>query len=153
VSQGIANPAKLAIFGWSYGGYAALQSAVVDPDLFKAIVAVAPATDLAKLKEESLYWSNYRTVQKIVGSGPHTEEGSPARHADRFRAPVLLFHGDLDNNVSVHQSRLMADKLESAGKSVELNIFKGLDHHLEDSVARAEMLSKSEAFLRKALGM
>ncbi|HYJ83231.1 MAG TPA: alpha/beta fold hydrolase, partial [Allosphingosinicella sp.] len=51
VSQGIADPAKLGIFGWSYGGYAALQSNVLDPALFKAVVAVAPVTDLAQLKE------------------------------------------------------------------------------------------------------
>jgi dipeptidyl aminopeptidase/acylaminoacyl peptidase len=153
VSQGIANPSKLAIFGWSYGGYAALQSAVLDPGLFKAVVAVAPVTDLSKLKEESLNWSNYQLVQKIVGSGPHISEGSPARHADRFVAPVLLFHGDLDNNVSVQQSRLMDNRLEAAGKTSDLIIFKGLDHYLEDSSARTEMLSKSDAFLRKAMGM
>ena len=153
VSQGIANPSKLAIFGWSYGGYAALQSAVLDPDLFKAIVAVAPVTDLAKLKEDSLDWSNYRLVQQYVGSGPHIMEGSPARHADRYNAPVLLFHGDLDNNVSVQHSRLMDNKLAAAGKTSDLIIFKGLDHYLEDSSTRAEMLTKSDAFLRKAMGM
>ena len=38
---------KLAIVGWSYGGYAALQSGGVDPDLYKAVVAIAPVTDLA----------------------------------------------------------------------------------------------------------
>jgi dipeptidyl aminopeptidase/acylaminoacyl peptidase len=153
VSQGIADPARLAILGWSYGGYAALQSAVLDPALFKAVVAVAPVTDLAKLKEERLDWSSYRSVQKFVGSGPHIEEGSPARHADRFRAPVMLFHGDLDNNVSVQQSKLMDDRLHSAGKSSDLIIFKGLDHYLEDSSARAEMLSKADAFLRRSMGM
>src|SRR3546814_3214520 len=41
-SQGIADPDRLATLGWSYGGYAALQSSVVAPDLFKAVVALAP---------------------------------------------------------------------------------------------------------------
>jgi acetyl esterase/lipase len=153
VSEGIADPAKLAIVGWSYGGYAALQSAVVDPDLFKAIVAIAPVTDLGKLKDESLGNTSYRVVKDFIGSGPHIAEGSPARHADAFKAPVALFHGDLDLNVLVYQSRNMAEELKEAGKEVELTIYPKLDHQLEDSAARADMLGKSDAFLRKALGL
>lgn len=153
VAEGIADPAKLAIVGWSYGGYAALQSAVLDPELFKAIVAIAPVTDLAKLKEESRGYSNYRVVGDFIGSGPHIVDGSPARNADKFKAPVALFHGDLDMNVGIFQSRFMADQLKGAGKSVDLNIYPKLDHGLEDSAARADMLAKSDAFLRKALGL
>ena len=153
VSQGIADPAKLAIVGWSYGGYAALQSAVLDPDLFKAIVAIAPVTDLGKLKDEYRGYTNYRVVGDFIGSGPHISDGSPARNADKFKAPVSLFHGDLDLNVGVFQSRFMADQLKGAGKSVDLNIYPKLDHGLEDSAARADMLAKSDAFLRKALGL
>lgn len=52
VSQGIADPNKLAIVGWSYGGYAALQAAVAEPGLFKAVAAIAPVTDLNMLKQE-----------------------------------------------------------------------------------------------------
>lgn len=153
VAEGIADPGKLAIVGWSYGGYAALQSGVVAPDLFKAIVAIAPVTDLASLKTDSLNDWNYRAVQAFVGSGPHISAGSPAQHADAFRAPVLMFHGDLDQNVAIHQSRLMEDKLKSASKRTELVVFPGLDHYLADSVAREQMLSRSDAFLRSAMGM
>jgi dipeptidyl aminopeptidase/acylaminoacyl peptidase len=153
VSQGIADPSKLAIVGWSYGGYAALQSAVVDPDLFKAIVAIAPVTDMAKLKEENQGFTNSRVINDFVGSGPHIAEGSPARFAKKFKAPVALFHGDLDLNVAVFQSKNMADALKSAGKPVELTLYPKLDHQLEDSAVRADMLSKSDAFLRKALGL
>lgn len=153
VKQGIAAPTKLAIFGWSYGGYAALQSAVADPDLFKAIVAVAPVTDLEALKAETLNYANHDLTSAFIGSGPHVREGSPAQNANRFKAPVLMFHANRDLNVDVAQSRLMADKLRGAGKSVEYVEYKDLDHQLEDDGARAEMLDKSDAFLRKALGL
>lgn len=153
VSEGIADPAKLAIVGWSYGGYAALQSAVVDPDLFKAVIAVAPVTDLGKLKDESLGYTNSHVVRDFIGSGPHIVEGSPARNAERIKAPVIFFHGDLDLNVGVFQSRYMEDQLKAAGKSVEMTIYPKLDHSLVDSAARADMLAKSDAFLRKTLGL
>ena len=153
VTEGIADPAKLAIVGWSYGGYAALQSPMLDADLFKAIVAIAPVTDLAKLKEESRGYTNYRVVGDFIGTGPHIVDGSPARNADKFKAPVALFHGDLDLNVGIFQSRFMADQLKNAGKPVELTVYPKLDHGLQDSAARADMLAKSDAFLRKALGL
>jgi dipeptidyl aminopeptidase/acylaminoacyl peptidase len=60
IAEGIADPAKLGVFGWSYGGYAALQSVALDADLFKAVVAVAPVTDLSTLSEEWRYFSNFR---------------------------------------------------------------------------------------------
>ena len=153
VRQGIAAPAKLAIVGWSYGGYAALQSAVVDPGLFKAVVAIAPVTDLAALKLESRWWSNYDLVRDFIGSGPHIREGSPAQNAARIKSPVLLFHGTMDRNVGVGQSRLMASRLTDAGTPPQLTLFEGRDHYLEDSAVRTRLLSESDAFLRKSLGM
>jgi dipeptidyl aminopeptidase/acylaminoacyl peptidase len=54
VNQGIADSSKLAIVGWSYGGYAALQSASLEPDRYKAVVAIAPVTDLSMLKRDRI---------------------------------------------------------------------------------------------------
>ena len=147
-----ADPAKLCIVGWSYGGYAALQSAVVEPGLFKAVVAIAPVTDLNELKEEHRDWSDFHIINEIVGEGPQIREASPARHADKIKAPVMLFHGSLDSNVRIAESRLMAERLESAGVKHELVTWDDLDHYLEDSNARTEMLRKSDAFLRQAIG-
>jgi dipeptidyl aminopeptidase/acylaminoacyl peptidase len=153
VGQGIADPSKLAILGWSYGGYAALQANVLDPDLFHAVVAIAPVTDLALFKQGWMGWSNYRIMSDMIGSGPHLTEGSPAQNAARFKAPVLLFHGDRDFNVSIRQSRAMADRLKDAGKRSELVVYDDLDHYLEDGSARADMLRRSDAFLRASLGI
>jgi acetyl esterase/lipase len=152
VSQGIADSKRLAIVGWSYGGYAALQSAVTEPSLYRAVVAVAPVTDLGKLKRDSDHYTNSKIVADIVGSGPHIEEGSPLRHADAIGAPVLLVHGDMDSNVFVDHSRDMADALRRAGKSVDYLEFKGLNHQLSDSASRTEMLTRIGSLLDRTIG-
>ena len=153
VAQGIASPDKLAIVGWSYGGYAALQSAVTDASVFKAVVAVAPVTDLIDFKQQFRYWSNYYLLQDYLGEGPQAVEGSPARNAQKIKVPVLLFHGTDDINVSYVQSQLMDKSLAAAGARHELVTFDHLDHYLDDSAARTQLLRRSEAFLRQALGL
>ncbi|WP_296613935.1 S9 family peptidase [Sphingomonas sp.] len=153
VKSGVADPKKLAIVGWSYGGYAALQSSVLDPDLFKAIVAIAPVTDLDTLRNEARNFTNFPQVDALIGHGPWVAEGSPARNPAKIKAPVLLFHGDIDTNVRIGESRLMADRLKDADRKVELVEFKGLDHQLDDDTARATLLSKADAFLRSSMGM
>jgi acetyl esterase/lipase len=153
VSTGLADPGKLATVGWSSGGYAALQSAVVDPDLFKAVVAVAPVTDLGQLKEGHRMFPDFSTITSFVGSGGSAREGSPVEHAATFKAPVLLFHGGMDMISHIEDSRSLDSKLKSAGKAHELVVWEELDHQLEDADARAEILRKSDAFLRKAIGM
>jgi dipeptidyl aminopeptidase/acylaminoacyl peptidase len=151
-SQGIADPNRLAIVGWSYGGYAALQSAAVEPALYKAAVAIAPVTDLAMLKSEAEEFTNYELVKDFVGSGPHVIEGSPLRHASEIKVPVLLFHGDLDTNVGFAESSKMADALQGSGGRVQFVPFKGLDHQLDDSNARTQMLTRIGEFLDSAIG-
>lgn len=153
IKEGIAAPGKLGIVGWSYGGYAALQSSVLDPDLYKAIVAIAPVTDLEKTRQESIDYSDFRLVDKFIGTGPHVREGSPAQNVQAIKAPVLMFHGTEDTNVGIAQSRLMDERLRGAGKRVTLVEFPGLAHSLEDPSARTRLLSESDAFLREAFGM
>ena len=124
---------------------------LVDAD--EAIVAIAPVTDLTALKEERRYWSDAALVSDFVGSGPHMHDGSPIEHAKAFRAPVLLFHGTSDRNVSVEESKSMAAALRAATVPCDLVVYPDRDHYLEDSEVRADMLRKSDAFLRHAFGM
>lgn len=148
VAQGIADPKKLAIVGWSYGGYAALQSVVAEPSLYRASVAIAPVTDLSLLKQDASHFTNSKLVKEFVGSGDHISAGSPLRNADKIKVPVLLVHGDLDANVTIAHSEKMASALPQA----EFVRFKGLDHYLADSNARAEMLTKMGQLLDRTIG-
>ncbi len=133
-------------------GYAALQSAATEPSLYKAVIAIAPVTDLALIKQESRLYVDADLVAKLVGSGPHIAEGSPLRHAAAISAPVLLAHGDIDGNVRIAQSKRMHDALRGAGKQSELLAFDGLDHQLEDSDARTQMLTKIGQLLERTIG-
>jgi dipeptidyl aminopeptidase/acylaminoacyl peptidase len=151
-NQGIADPNRVAILGWSYGGYAALQSAAVYPDMYKAVVAIAPVTDLSLLKSQSENFTNRKLVADEIGSGPAVIAGSPARRAAAIKVPVLLVHGDLDGNVVIAHSQKMLAALHGAGKQAELMRFKGLDHQLADSDARAQMLTRIGTFLDATIG-
>lgn len=150
--EGIADPNRIAIVGWSYGGYAALLAAETDPTLYKSVVAIAPVTDLAMLKADARDFTNSKIVAEEIGNGPHVTEGSPLRRVGDIRVPVLLVHGTTDLNVAVRHSEQMAAALQSAGKQVEFLKFDGLTHQLDDSDARALMLSKMGALLDRTIG-
>jgi len=142
VATGRVDPARIAICGYSYGGYAALMGAVRRPDLYKAVVAIAGDSDLqetlafAKAEEGAespayLYWLD--TIGDPAVDAPMMRAASPALQAEKFAAPVLLIHGTEDTIVAPKQSRIMAQALRSAGKSVEHVEMKGVGHRgLED---------------------
>jgi len=151
-SQGISDPNRVAIVGWSYGGYAALQSAATDPKLYKAAVAIAPVTDLSLLKQDARAYTSSEIREKQVGSGPHVIEGSPLRQVSSIQVPVLLVHGDMDANVRFWHSQKMNDALRGADKEVEFLQYKGLEHSLVDSTVRTEMLTKIGQLLDRTIG-
>lgn len=151
-AQGIADPKRTAIVGWSYGGYAALMEGETDPSLYKAIVAIAPVTDLQTLKQDAESYTDSKIVEDFVGSGPHVIDGSPDKHAGNIQVPVLLAHGDMDQNVRFWQSQKMVSALQSAGKQVDFLQYKGLDHQLDDSTARTDLLTHIGELLDQTIG-
>lgn len=150
-AQGIADPHRMAILGWSYGGYAALQAGATEPGLFKAIVAIAPVTDLQQAKDDFRSYTISHSISAYIGTGPHIAEGSPLRHVDAIIAPVLLFHGARDLNVPVVHSQRMDHALRDASKRSELTVFPGLEHDLADSAVRTQMLRRIGTFLAAEL--
>lgn len=91
VSQGIANKDRIALFGYSYGGFAAAAATVRSPSPYQCAIAGAPVTDLARL---GVSWSENR-LQRIL-QGQTVKGMDPMANTDKATIPVLLYVGDRD---------------------------------------------------------
>ena len=125
VEQGIAAPDRIAIFGYSYGGYAAMAASVRPDSPYQCAVAGAGLSEL-------------RTFDKITYRSPFIREYqnptigglSPLDHAKEASIPIYIFHGDRDQRVPIEQSRKFANALKRAGKDVKYEEIVDLWHSL-----------------------
>lgn len=148
VASGIADPHRIAIVGWSFGGYAALLGAVRDSDQFRCAVSIAGISDLGLLRaQDSHFITGEIAREQIGGLAAKLQADSPRRHARDLNIPILMFHGDMDPQVNVEQSRAMAAALRSAGKSFDFVEIKGADHQIINPKDRLMMMHKIEDFL------
>jgi len=148
VDEGIADPDRLCIVGWSYGGYAALMSAIEHPARYRCVISVAGVTDPRQLIDDNRHFINSKAVDEFIGRNPEVlKRGSATNRAEEMTAPVLLFHGDEDINVSIKHSRSLEKSLGREKKSVELVEFDDAEHGIWNSKYRIEMLERMGAFL------
>jgi dipeptidyl aminopeptidase/acylaminoacyl peptidase len=153
VEKGVADPQRVCVVGWSFGGYAALLGATRSSDLYQCSISIAGISDLSDLSRNAARFRNGRVAQKQIGSdSDKLKNDSPSRHAKDVRIPVLLVHGDLDAQSPVAQSREMADALKNAGKTHKLVVIEKGDHSLWRESERTTLLTEVEQFLREHLG-
>jgi len=153
VDQGIADPARICVVGWSYGGYAALMSGVEEPDRYRCLVSIAGVTDPQMLIDDYRHFINRKGVRAFVGSDTEViKHGSPLKRASEIQAPVLLFHGDQDLNVSVDHSQKMAKAVKRAKKSVEYIEYEDVEHSIRHNGYRVDMLDRIGSFLDAHIG-
>jgi dipeptidyl aminopeptidase/acylaminoacyl peptidase len=160
VRQRRADPERIAIFGASYGGYAALMGAVRRPGFYKAAVSVAGPTDLIEImrfqkrtqRGDSTVYDFWRAR---IGE-PGVDDAEMARASPRLRAaeitaPVLLIHGTRDEIVPPSQSRLMAAALKAAGKRCATYEIPGAGHTDWGLAAEEGVIRRVVDFLATAL--
>ena len=110
VEQGIADPDRMAIFGWSYGGYSAMVGSMRNPNIYRCAIPGAGVSSMELIEKDTWHYRFRDVIQKWRGGL------SPIRNMDAVNVPVLLVHGDRDLIVPIKHSDLFARELEKRGK-------------------------------------
>ena len=146
VSQGFVDPARIGIYGWSYGGFMTLYSLLNAPNVFRAGIAGAPVTN----------WRNYDTIytERYLGLPSENEEGyrasSDVQYAGKLKAKLLILHNLEDDNVLFQNSFQMAQALEAAGKKFEMVVYPQKSHGVNGNYQR-QLLEETTSFFEMNL--
>jgi dienelactone hydrolase len=155
IAEGIVDPRRVAVEGWSWGGYVTLLALGIRPDRFAAGIAGIPVGDYVACHEDCSPNQQAYDVALMGGTPQQVptlyRERSPITYVDRVRAPVLMIAGEHDSRCPIRQVRLYEDALRVAGGDVRLHLYEA-GHHantVEERLLHAEL---ELAFLREHLG-
>lgn len=125
VKQGLVDPDRIAMFGWSYGGYAALVAASREPNIYQCTIAGAAVSNWPKLK---LVWGRGRD-SKVDQYWLNTAFGvNPIDEVSKVNIPLLMVHGDVDRRVLYYHFTDYKKAFEKTGKTGEFVTLEGADH-------------------------
>ena len=161
VKEGIVDKSRMCLFGGSYGGYAALQGLVKDPELWRCGVAFVAVTDLEL--QQSVAWSDTSRrsdfletdFKRYVGDKDRDRERflqtSPAKNADKIKAPVLLAMGGLDERVPQIHGTTMQSAMKRAGSPMEYVVYPDEAHGFNKDENVIDFYTRLEKFLARNL--
>jgi dipeptidyl aminopeptidase/acylaminoacyl peptidase len=158
VAQGWADPARVAIYGGSYGGYAALAGAAFTPDLYRCAVDIVGPSNLKTLIETiPPYWQPQVALFHQRVGNPETDaeflwSRSPLSRASSIRTPLLIAQGANDPRVKQAESEQIVAALRDAGIDYEYMLFPDEGHGFAKPENRLRFYTAAERFLARHLG-
>ncbi|MEA3409364.1 MAG: S9 family peptidase, partial [Candidatus Eisenbacteria bacterium] len=158
IDEGIADPARIAIYGASYGGYAALAGATFTPDLFCcAVPMMGPSNLITFLNTIPPYWSTMIEMMYMRVGDPRTEEDflksrSPLFSVDQIKIPMLVAQGANDPRVVQAESDQFVEAMRARGLEVEYIVFEDEGHGFAKPENRLKFFGDAERFLAKHMG-
>ncbi|GAB4315280.1 MAG: S9 family peptidase [Candidatus Zixiibacteriota bacterium] len=157
IDQGYADPQKVAIYGGSYGGYAALAGAAFTPDLYAcAVDIVGPSNILTLIESIPPYWEPMMKLFYNRVGDPNTEEEmlkqrSPLFSADKIKIPMLIGQGANDPRVKQAESEQIVAALKANEAYVEYVVYPDEGHGFARPENRLDFYGKTENFLARYL--
>ncbi|HET7788784.1 MAG TPA: S9 family peptidase [Myxococcales bacterium] len=153
IRKGFADARRICIYGASFGGYAAMQSAILAPDLFRCAVGYAGIYDLGLLSRTGdISWGRIGRgyVRAAVGDDDRMlADESPVRHVDRLAARVFLIHGKQDERAPIEHAERLRDALTARGRPPEWLVEPKEGHGFFDEDARERMYARMIGFLKE----
>ncbi|MGB5256524.1 MAG: prolyl oligopeptidase family serine peptidase, partial [Woeseiaceae bacterium] len=126
VERGLADPDRIAMFGWSYGGYAALVAASREDQIYQCVIAGAAVAD--QLQQVNYYRYQLRGAQKERQMAYREGSVNPIDEVEKVNVPILLIHGDVDQRVPVTHSNRYRKELDKHNKRYKYLELEGADH-------------------------
>ena len=157
ISEGIADPNRVAIYGGSYGGYAVLAALTFTPDLYACGIDYVGVSNLFTfMKSIPPYWKPYLEMMYEMVGNPEKEkelmqDASPVFHVDKIKAPLFIAQGRMDPRVNVNESDQMVDALKKRGIEVPYMVKDNEGHGFRNEENRFEFYEAMEKFLEKHL--
>ena len=142
------DPARIGIWGWSYGGYMTAMSAFRGGSLFRAAISVAPVTDWRLY--DNIYTERYMRTPAENADG--YARGRAAEYVQGLTASYLLVHGTGDDNVHPQNSIQLVDKLEAANKQFQFMVYPGRTHAISGGNSRTHLFTLLTNFVEQTLG-
>lgn len=157
VDQGIADPDRICTYGASYGGFAAMQSVVREPDRYRCAISYVGVHSLPLMFRDGDIpetESGRAYLRRVLPESVEEQRAqSPAYNVERIRIPVMLVHGERDLRVPMSQFHILANRLEEAGRPVEVTVLEPREGHgFFDFQNQVDLYTTMEAFLDKHLG-
>src|SRR5919109_1133330 len=158
IDQGYADPKRVAVFGWSYGGYSALVGATFTPELFACAVAgVGPSNLKTFIETVPPYWQpEIKMLHKRVGNPEIDEEflwaRSPLAKVDNISIPLFIAHGANDPRVKLSETEQIVQAMEAKGIAHELMVMDDEGHGFAKPQNRLTFYRAAERFLAEHLG-
>jgi dipeptidyl aminopeptidase/acylaminoacyl peptidase len=157
IAEGVADKDRICTYGASYGGYAALQTVVREPDKYKCTIGYVGVYSLPLMFKdgdipETDTGRNY--LNRVMPSTLAEQQAqSPAFNVDKIRIPVMLVHGAKDLRVPLSQYDLLKKNLEKAGRPPEVTVVEDKEGHgFYDYDNQVELYTALQAFLDKHIG-
>ena len=126
IKKGLTDPDRVAMFGWSYGGYAALVAASRTPQIYQCVIAGAAVSD--PIMQVNYYRDRASGASKIEQERMWMDSISPYKETEKVNVPLLLVHGDVDQRVPPAHARKYLKKLKKFNKSHDYLELEGADH-------------------------
>ncbi|MBA3751202.1 S9 family peptidase [Candidatus Dependentiae bacterium] len=158
IKKGIADQSKIAIFGGSYGGYAALAGAAFTPDVFCCAIDLVGISNLISfLNSIPPYWNVYRAKLYNAIGNPDNEKAflesrSPLFKADAIKIPILIAQGAQDPRVKQEESEQIIAVLKKRGIPHTYLLFNDEGHVFTNASNKLKLYATAEEFLSKFLG-
>jgi dipeptidyl aminopeptidase/acylaminoacyl peptidase len=128
INEGLVDPDRVAMFGWSYGGYAALIAASRTPQLYQCTIAGAAVSDYVQSAVDGTRGFAPDGLGKMWIDLYEKRAVQPVEEVDKVNVPILLIHGSVDSRVLPNQARLYRRALEKADKYYKYVELDGADH-------------------------